>query len=223
VTMANPPVLSAAKPGTCAAVLQDPLRSVTRKPDCLNGVVEAVYQPPATQPAAVHEIEVTAAFPPVFSAVVPGTFSALRHRPLTSVATHASRRSRPCRLRYQPPAAQLPTDPQDSCVSSERPPLFRAAMPSPDAAALGHDVHLGVAQLVDKAATHGAVTGIDAPHRVDRRFALGEQVKARNPTCRPPTAAPLFDDERGPGRRGREAAATEVAGPAGQAAACGWA
>ena len=62
---------------------------MTRKADSACVRAPATYQPPATQLAAMHDTEDTPALPPVLSPAVPGTFSAFRQRPLTSVAIHA--------------------------------------------------------------------------------------------------------------------------------------
>src|SRR5215467_8755351 len=68
-----------------------------------------------------------AASPPVFTAAVPGTSIALRHRPPASVTTNAGKWW--CNALYCPPAAQLPAAAHDTERTSATPPVFRAAVP----------------------------------------------------------------------------------------------
>src|SRR5215469_16333759 len=68
-----------------------------------------------------------AASPPVFTAAVPGTSIAFRHRPLASVTTNAGKWW--CNALYCPPAAQPPAAAQDTERMAAAPPVFRAAVP----------------------------------------------------------------------------------------------
>src|SRR5215469_11153856 len=68
-----------------------------------------------------------AASPPVFTAAVPGTSIAFRHRPLASVTTNAGKWW--CKALYPPPAAQPPAAAHDTELMKAAPPVFRAAVP----------------------------------------------------------------------------------------------
>src|SRR5215470_11043821 len=68
-----------------------------------------------------------AASPPVFTAAVPGTSIALRHRPPASLTTNAGKWW--CKALYCPPAAQPPAAAHDTERIAASPPLFRAAVP----------------------------------------------------------------------------------------------
>ena len=92
-----------------------------------------MYDPPAAQLSAdPHDSEMTRAFPPTLSDVVPGTSSAVAQAPAVSSTTNAW--VLPELSLYDPPAAQLPAEPQESEETVAFPPTLRDAVPGTSSA-----------------------------------------------------------------------------------------
>ena len=88
LTLAAPPVLRVAVPGTSMALPQMPFVSLATK--AWEWPEPSMYVPPAAQlPAVAHETDCTFAVPPVLRIAVPGTLIALPQVPLVWSMTNA--------------------------------------------------------------------------------------------------------------------------------------